>query len=211
MTDRLIDAISNMKDTEALDITNVLLESGINPMKILDASGKAMEIVGSRFESGEYFLSELMMAGVILKQISHMVKPLLKGEVSAKRKGGKVLIGTVKGDIHDIGKDIVVFLLDVNGFEVRDLGIDVPPEKFVEQIRDFQPRVVGLSGLLTLAYDAMKNTVQAIEHAGLRDSVKIMIGGGQMTTQVKEYVGADAFGNDGMEGVTLTKNWIGGQ
>jgi 5-methyltetrahydrofolate--homocysteine methyltransferase len=169
-----------------------------------------MQIVGKRFELGEYFLSELMMSGAILKQVSEMVKPMLKGEVRTKKRG-KVLIGTVKGDIHDIGKDIVVFLLDVNGFEVRDLGIDVPPERFVEQIGDFQPQVVGLSGLLTLAYDAMKHTVQTIQKAGLRDSVKIMIGGGQMSTQVKEYVGADAFGNDGMAAVALAKDWIGGQ
>ncbi|MFZ0447619.1 MAG: cobalamin-dependent protein [Desulfatiglandaceae bacterium] len=210
MTGRLIDAISSMKEKEALDITKALLESKIDPMEILDASSKAMEIVGKRFELGEYFLSELMMSGAILKQVSEMVKPMLKGEVRTKKRG-KVLIGTVKGDIHDIGKDIVVFLLDVNGFEVRDLGIDVPPERFVEQIGDFQPQVVGLSGLLTLAYDAMKHTVQTIQKAGLRDSVKIMIGGGQMSTQVKEYVGADAFGNDGMAAVALAKDWIGGQ
>ena len=210
MTGRLIDAISSMKEKEALDITKALLESRIDPMEILNASSKAMEIVGKRFELGEYFLSELMMSGAVLKQISEMVKPMLKGEVRTKKRG-KVLIGTVKGDIHDIGKDIVVFLLDVNGFEVRDLGIDVPSERFVEQIGDFQPQVVGLSGLLTLAYDAMKHTVQTIQEAGLRDSVKIMIGGGQMSTQVKEYVGADAVGNDGMAAVALAKDWIGGQ
>jgi 5-methyltetrahydrofolate--homocysteine methyltransferase len=210
MTGRLIDAISSMKEKEALDITKALLESRIDPMEILNASSKAMQIVGKRFELGEYFLSELMMSGAVLKQISEMVKPMLKGEVRTKKRG-KVLIGTVKGDIHDIGKDIVVFLLDVNGFEVRDLGIDVPSERFVEQIGDFQPQVVGLSGLLTLAYDAMKHTVQTIQEAGLRDSVKIMIGGGQMSTQVKEYVGADAVGNDGMAAVALAKDWIGGQ
>ena len=209
MSDKLVDAMSNMKEKEALDITRALLDGGQDPMEILDASGKAMEIVGKRFESGEYFLPELMMAGEMLKQISEMVKPKMKGEVNSEKRG-KVLIGTVKGDIHDIGKDIVIFLLDVNGIEVRDLGIDVPPEKFVEEIKDFQPRVVGMSGLLTLAYDAMKETVRAIEEAGLRDGVKIMIGGGQMTEKVKEYAGADAFGKDAMEGVTLAKKWIGG-
>lgn len=209
MSDKLVDAMSNMKEQEALEITQALLDDGKNPMDILDASSKAMEIVGERFEAGEYFLPELMMAGEMLKQISEMVKPKIKGDVNSKKRG-KVLIGTVRGDIHDIGKDIVIFLLDVNGFEVRDLGIDVPPEKFVEEIRGFQPRVVGMSGLLTLAYDGMKDTVRAIEEAGLRDGVKIMIGGGQMTEKVKEYAGADAYGKDAMEGVALAKNWIGG-
>jgi 5-methyltetrahydrofolate--homocysteine methyltransferase len=164
--------------------------------------------VGKRFEAGEYFLPELLMAGEMMNQISEMVKPKLKGDVASKKQG-KVLMGTVEGDTHDIGKNIVSFLLDVNGFEVRDIGIDAPPRKFVEEIKDFKPQVVGLSGLLTLAYDSMKNTVQAIEKAGLRNSVKIMIGGGQMSETVREYAGADAFGKDAMEGVTLAKKWIG--
>jgi 5-methyltetrahydrofolate--homocysteine methyltransferase len=124
---------------------------------------------------------------------------------------GRVLMGTVDGDIHNIGKDIVSFLLDVNGFKVRDIGVDVSPEKFVEEIKDFQPQVVGMSGLLTLAYDSMKNTVQAITDAGLRDSVKIMIGGAPMSEKVKEYAGADAYGKDAIVAVTLVKEWVGGE
>jgi 5-methyltetrahydrofolate--homocysteine methyltransferase len=120
-----------------------------------------------------------------------------------------VLIGTVKGDIHDIGKNIVSFMLDVNGFDVRDLGVDVAPQKFVEAIRDFRPQVIGLSGFLTLAFDAMKETIEAIKAAGLRDGVKIMIGGGQITEQIKEYAGADAYGRDAMAGVSLAKKWLG--
>ena len=118
-------------------------------------------------------------------------------------------MGTVEGDIHDIGKDIVTFLLEVNGFEVRDIGIDVHPDTFVEEIKTFKPQVVGMSGLLTLAYDAMKRTVQAIEEAGLRDTVKIMIGGGQVSEKVRVHAGADAFGRDAMEGIALVKKWIG--
>lgn len=115
------------------------------------------------------------------------------------------LLGTVHGDIHDIGKDIVTFLLEVNGFEVKDIGVDVPPEKFVEAVKEFKPRVVGMSGLLTLAYDSMKETVQAIKDAGLRDKVKIMIGGGQIDEVVREYNGADACGKDAMADVTIAK------
>jgi len=208
MLEKLVDAITNMNEKEVLEIVKALVDGDEDPVKILDACTKAMEIVGKRFEAGEYFLPELMMAGEMLKQISEMVKPKLKGEV-VSRKRGKVLIGTVEGDVHDIGKNIVSFLLAVNGFEVRDIGIDVPPSKFVEEIKDFNPQVIGLSGLLTLAYESMKKTVQAIKEAGLRDRVKIMIGGGQMSDRVKEFAGADAFGKDAMEGVTLTKKWIG--
>ncbi len=209
MSDKLVEVISNMREQEALEITRELLDGGKNPMEILDASSNAMEIVGKRFEAGEYFLPELMMAGEMLKQISEIVKPKIKGNENSNKRG-RVLIGTVRGDIHDIGKDIVTFLLEVNGFEVRDIGIDVSPEKFVEQIKDFRPQVVGMSGLLTLAYDAMKDTVRAIEEAGQRNDLKIMIGGGQMSEKVREYTGADALGKDAVEGVNLAKKWTGG-
>lgn len=116
------------------------------------------------------------MAGDLLKKVSELIKPLLQGESKIDLLG-KVLIGTVHGDVHDIGKDIVSFLLKVNGFEVRDLGVDVPPETFVREIESFQPKVVALSGLLTIAYESMKNTITAIADAGLRNEVKIMIGG----------------------------------
>ena len=210
MSEKLVDAMSNMREKEALEIVKSSLDGGEDPVNILSACTQAMGVVGKRFEKGEYFLPELMMAGEMLRQISDIVKPKMTGEVTTEKKG-KVLMGTVEGDIHDIGKDIVTFLLDVNGFEVRDIGIDVPPARFVEEIKDFQPQVVGMSGLLTLAYDSIKDTVQAIDDAGLRDKVKIMIGGGQMSEKVKEYSGADAYGKDAMEGVTLVKKWVGGE
>jgi methanogenic corrinoid protein MtbC1 len=185
-----------------------MLEGGSDPLAILDAAREAMGIVGKRYEEGTYFLPELILSGVMLNQIADMVKPKLTKAAEMKRHG-KVLIGTVQGDIHDIGKDIVVFMLDVNGFEVRDLGIDVPPQKFVDAIKDFQPQVVGLSGFLTLAFDAMKDTVEAIKKAGQRDKVKIMIGGGQISDEIKKYTGADAYGKDAMAGVSLAQEWVG--
>ena len=207
MSAKLIDAISHMREQESLEIVKERLAAREDPLKILGACTRAMEVVGERFESGEYFLPELIMAGEILKQISDVVKPKLQGDAGAEKKG-KVLIGTVKGDIHDIGKDIVTFLLDVNGFEIHDIGIDVSPDKFVEEIESFQPKVVGLSGLLTVAYDAMKETIEAIAQAGQRDQLKIMIGGGQMSEKVCEYVGADAYGEDAVAGVTLANKWL---
>jgi methanogenic corrinoid protein MtbC1 len=185
-----------------------MVESGSDPMEIMDATMEAMGIVGQRYEKGTYFLPELILSGVMLNQIAEMVKPKLAKAAEVERHG-KVVIGTVEGDIHDIGKDIVVFMLDVNGFDVLDLGIDVPPQKFVEAIKDFKPQVVGLSGFLNLAYDSMRDTVEAIKKAGLRDKVKIMIGGGQMSDSIREHSGADAYGKDAMAGVSLAKEWIG--
>ncbi|UCG08758.1 MAG: cobalamin-dependent protein [Desulfobacterales bacterium] len=210
MTEALVHAMVEMQEAAALQRARELLDTGTDPMKILDACSSAMETVGKRFEKGEYFLPNLMMAGEMMKQISEMLKPLLKEEKSGAARG-KVLMGTVEGDIHDIGKNIVTFLLEANGFEVRDLGIDQSPQKFVEAIQDFRPEVVGMSGLLTLAFESMKNTIQAIEAAGLRKKVRIMIGGGQVTEQVKDYTGADAYGPDAVVGLRLTKKWIGGQ
>ena len=136
---------------------------------------------------------------------------MIRGSGPHSEKKGKVLIGTVKGDIHDIGKNIVGFLLDVNGYEVRDIGVDMSPDQFVEEINAFKPQVVGMSGLLTLAYDSMRDTVKAIEEAKLRETIKIMIGGAQMSERVKEYSGADAYAKDAMDGVMITKKWIGGE
>ncbi|MBL7213493.1 MAG: cobalamin-dependent protein [Desulfobacteraceae bacterium] len=210
MTESLIHALVEMQEAEALQKSKQLLDEGTDPVNILEACSKAMETVGKRFEQGEYFLPHLIMAGVMLKQISETIKPLIKeGKTEAGR--GRVLMGTVRGDIHDIGKNIVIFLLEVNGFEVRDIGIDQPPESFVEAIREFRPGVVGMSGLLTLAFDSMKKTVRAIEDAGLREKVRIMIGGAQVTEQVKDYTGADAYGPDALAGVRLVEQWIGGE
>ncbi|GAI89152.1 unnamed protein product [marine sediment metagenome] len=164
--------------------------------------------MGKRFADSEYFIADLVYSSEILKVITDMVKPRLAKAAEVKSLG-KVVMGTVAGDIHDIGKDIVVFMLDVNGFEVYDLGVDVPAQKFVDKIKESGAPIVGLSGFLTLAYDSMKQTVEAIKNAGLRDRVKIMIGGGQITEEIKKYTGADAYGKDAMVGVSLAKKWSG--
>ncbi|KPK25629.1 MAG: hypothetical protein AMK69_13815 [Nitrospira bacterium SG8_3] len=211
MSDKLIEAMVEMKEQEALERAKDLASSGEDPLKILNACSEAMETVGKRFETGEYFLPQLILAGEMLRQISEMLKPKLKDKTTSvtSESLGKVLIGTVKGDIHDIGKDIVTFMLQVNGFNVLDLGIDVPPSKFVDAIKDFQPQVVGMSCLLTLAFESMKETVEAIENAGLREEVKIMVGGGQVSEMVRDYANADAYGEDAVSAVRLAKNWVG--
>jgi len=204
----LVNAISKMKEQDALDLAEKMLNSGEDPLKVLELCRKAVEMVGSEFEAGKYFLPELVLAGEILKQISKIAEPFLKqGSELAVKRLGKVIVGTVKGDIHDIGKDIVVFLLDANGFEVHDLGVDVPAEEFIKAIKDLKPQVVAMSALLTLAFESLKSTIKAIDEAGLRDQVKIMIGGGAVSEEVREYARADAYGEDAVAAVTLARQW----
>ena len=208
MAKDLTRALADLKEDEALAIVEERLKAGGDPMAILDDARRAMEIVGRRFSSSEYFIPDLVYSGEILRKINEMVKPKLSKEGAAK-KGGKVIIGTVAGDIHDIGKDIVVFMLDVSGFDVIDLGVDVPVQKFVDKVKETGAPIVGLSGFLTLAYDAMKQTIDALKAAGLKDRTKIMIGGGQITDEVVKYTGADAYGKDAVAGVNLARKWSG--
>jgi methanogenic corrinoid protein MtbC1 len=208
MAKDLAKALADLKEDEVIAIVKEKLNAGADPMGILNDAGRGMETVGARFSKSEYFIPDLVYSGEILKKINELVKPrLVKG--GAVKTGGKVIIGTVAGDIHDIGKDIVVFMLDVSGFEVFDLGVDVPIQKFVDKIKETGATVVGLSGFLTLAYDAMKQTIEAIKKAGLRDKTRIMIGGGQITDEIVKYTGADEYGKDAVAGVTLARKWLG--
>ena len=209
MSRELVQLLSGLMEQESIAFVEKALEEGGDAADILEQAKEGMNIVGQRFADGEYFIPELIFSGEILKRIIKILEPHLKAGKEAQRIG-KVIVGTVAGDIHDIGKDLVVFMLDVSGFEVTDLGIDVPVQKFVDAIKETGSTVVGLSGFLTLAFDAMKETVDAIGAAGLRDQVKIMIGGGQIDDQVKKYTGADAYGKDAMDAVKLAKGWIGG-
>ena len=207
MAKDLVKTLADLKEQEAIKIVEDRLNAKEDPLRILEDARKGMEIVGKRFATGEYFIPDLVYAGEILKSVTEMVKPKLS-KVGQAKKLGKIVFGTVAGDIHDIGKDIVVFMLDVNGFEVYDLGVDVPAQKFVDKIKETGAPIVGLSGFLTLAFDSMKQTVDAIKAAGLRDKVKVMIGGGQVTEEVRKYTGADAYGKDAMAGVSLAKKWV---
>ena len=209
MSGELVKLLSDLKEPEALAFVEKALGEGVDPMGLLGEAKEGMNIVGQRFASEKYFIPDLVFSGEILKGVVKILEPHLKKGEEAERLG-KVIIGTVAGDIHDIGKDLVVFMLDVNGFEVLDLGIDVPVQKFVDTIKETGSKVVGLSGFLTLAFNSMKDTVEAIREAGLRDNIKIMIGGGQIDDQVRSFTGADAYGKDAMAAVELTKGWIGG-
>jgi methanogenic corrinoid protein MtbC1 len=209
MSGKLMNLLSDLKESEALQFVEKALAEGSDPVALLEEAREGMAVVGQRFASEEYFIPDLIFSGEILKGIVQRLEPHLKKGKEQKRLG-KAVVGTVAGDIHDIGKDLVVFMLDVSGFEVLDLGIDVPAQKFVDAIKESGSKIVGLSGFLTLAFDSMKDTRDAIQKAGLRDKVKIMIGGGQIDEQVRRFTGADAYGRDAVAAVQLAKGWIGG-
>jgi methanogenic corrinoid protein MtbC1 len=206
MSDQLATAISDLEEDLVFKLVQERLDGGADPLAILAECREGMALVGKRYESGEYFVSDLIMAGEIFKQANAMVGA--KFQVSNGETLGKVVIGTVKGDIHDIGKDLVVSMLKANNFEVVDLGVNVPPENFIHAIQESGAPIVGLSGLLTISFDSMKETIAALDAAGLRSTVKVMVGGGPVTEQVRDFVGADALGADAQAAVTLCNRWI---
>jgi methanogenic corrinoid protein MtbC1 len=205
MSAELARAISDLEEAEALHLVQQQLDAGGDPMAILTSCQEGMALVGKRYETGEYFISDLMMAGEIFKAVTAPVSSRITAGGASSR--GTIVFGTVKGDIHNIGKDIVVGLLGAAGYEVLDLGVDVPPVKFVDAVKETGARIVGLSGLLTLAFDSMKETVDALDAAGLRSRVRVMIGGGPMTAAVKKYTGADAWSTNAQAAVTFANLW----
>jgi methanogenic corrinoid protein MtbC1 len=204
----LANAIADLKEDEVKKIVKNKIDSGVNPMTIVDECRKGMQIVGERYKNKEYFLGELIMSGEIFKEAMATVEPKLTAGQSGKPIA-KMVLGTAKGDIHNIGKDIVAILLKAAGFEIYDMGIDVAPEVFVNKLKETGAPILGMSGLLTPSFESMKLTVQAVEAAGLRNKVKIIIGGGIVTEVVRKYVGADAFTDDAPEGVELCKKLAG--
>ena len=211
MKERLVTLIADMEEDAAVKLAQEMIDADVDPNIVLDAGREAMTIVGQRYEAKEYFLPELIIAGDMLKAIGDIVKPKLAEQRAGQPAAGKIVIGTVAGDIHDLGKDVVSFMLDVNHFEVHDLGVDVPAETFVQKVAEVKPQVVGMSGFLTMAYEQMKKTVDALREAGLRDGVKVMIGGAIMDDSAAEFIGADAYGADASAAVRLCQGWTGGK
>jgi methanogenic corrinoid protein MtbC1 len=209
MPQELTDAIVSLRMDDAVTLAKRMMAGGTDPLAIIAESSEAMHVIGRRFAAGEAFIPELIMGGEIMKAISQEVMPE-GGGPGAKGSEGTVVIGTVHGDIHDIGKDIVALMLGIGGYTVHDLGTDVPVEDFVAAIREHDPDIVGLSGLLTLAFDAMKSTVDGIAAAGLRGNVKIMIGGAPVDENVRAYTGADGWGADVGRAIKLADAWTDG-
>jgi len=204
--DELFNKIVDMDEEGAVSLAKEYLEKGGDAQKLLDVCRDAMAVVGDKFEKGEYFLSELLLGGEIFKGIMELALPMIKeGE---GKKIGKMVLGTVKEDIHNIGKDIFKAFAEAAGFDVIDIGVDVPVEKFVDAVKENKPDLVGMSCLITAGISSMKKTIEAIKQAGLTEP-KIIIGGGRVDEEVKEFTGADAWADDAAKGVRLCKELMG--
>ncbi|MFW9969532.1 MAG: B12-binding domain-containing protein [Candidatus Odinarchaeota archaeon] len=207
--EEISEALTNLDEKKVLQIIKEKIDANEDPIKILEACRVGMSKIGNEAgEGGTMFLTDLIMAGEIFNEAMELLMPKLVR--STTKSLGKVIIGTVEGDIHNIGKDIAINFLKAEGFEVIDLGVDVPAEKFVNAINEHNPPVVGMSGLLTLSIEPMKKSVDAITAANLREKVKIIIGGERTDAEVCKYVGADAWVNDAIVGVKIIKEWVGG-
>ena len=205
----LAHALAELQETEALEIVRLRMERGDDPMQIIEDCQAGMREVGKRYTDQQYFLSGLILAGDILRQIMEIVLPVVENNLSGN-SSGRVLVGTVQGDIHDLGKNMLLMLLRSYGFSVLDLGIDVPPERFVEAAREFKPHVIGLSGLIIAAYTSMRETVSALRAMMDEDGAHISILlGGQIDEQICQYVGADHWTTDAMEGVRMCQQLVG--
>jgi len=206
MSEKIAALIAAVEEDMTLEEVRKALGDGADPLSLVEALREGMAVVGDKYEAREYFLPDLILSAEIFKESIALIEPHLQsGNTTTK---GAVVIGTVHGDIHDIGKNIVATMLKCNGYDVHDLGVDVPPQVFVEKASSTQAGLVAMSGLLTLAFDAMKDTVDALAEAGLRDKAKVIIGGGPVNEKVLEYCGADAFGKDPAEAVRLANRYL---
>jgi len=204
---RLQDCIVNLDIDGIGKAAQDALDAGIPPVKaVTEGMAKGMDIVGQKYEAKEYFLAELIMAGEVMKEGMKVLEPhLKKGEVQTL---GKVAVGTVRGDLHDIGKNIVATLLGAAGFDIIDLGVDVTPEQFVEAVRTQKPKIIGMSALLTVTMPEMENVIKELKKAGLRDKVKVIVGGAPLTEDYAKKIGADAYGPNAVAGVNICKKWV---
>jgi methanogenic corrinoid protein MtbC1 len=209
---KLIKSLVDLDEASVLEMVRYLLEEGENPLTIIKDCEAGMVFVGEHYEKLEYWLSGLIMAGEILRETMSLIEPFMEKDLKGETVG-KVLIGTVQGDIHDIGKDIISLALRSNGFAVEDLGVDVPPDVFVEHVRRDPPDIVGLSGIITFAYESMRTTTGLLreyrEAAGI--SLPVIIGGSTLTEQVCRFAGADFWTTDVMEGVKICRQIIKGK
>ncbi|MBC7358338.1 methylmalonyl-CoA mutase C-terminal domain-containing protein [Desulfacinum infernum DSM 9756] len=200
----LAQALRDLDEKKVYALVDKKIEEGTPATSIIAECNEGIVAVGQLFSEQKYYISQLIFSAEIFKQVIKRIEPLLES-TAAQDHRGKVIIGTVKGDIHDIGKNLVITLLRGAGFEVIDLGVDVPAEKFVEAAKDTGARVVGMSALLNFTYPEMKNVVDALAAAGLRDQVKVIVGGAPVNEKVRDFAGADFYAEDAVQGVNICK------
>jgi methanogenic corrinoid protein MtbC1 len=214
MTDtreRLINLLADLEEDEVLALVRQRVATGDDPLQIIEDCNEGMRLVGERYERGEFYVSGLIMSGEIFREVVEYVQPMLEQRTNGQ-SSGRVLVGTVSGDIHDIGKNMVGMLLACHGFTVIDLGVDVPPAEFAAKALEIKPDIVGLSGLITSSFESMRATVTVLraEADKHRLAFPIVIGGGMIDEQVSRYVGADYWVNDAMSGVRLCQRLMAG-
>ena len=208
LEDQLLNAMIDLQEEPSYDVIRKMLEEGTDPKKIIEILRKGVEVVGEKFVKKEYFLTELVMAGEIFQQSAKILESALTQEHRTDNYKATAVVGTVKGDVHDIGKNIFVTLLKSSGLEVYDIGVDVSPEDFVSKVKETKAQIVGYSGLLTVALEAMKVTTKLLKEAGLRDKLKIIIGGLPVDELWMKEAGADAYTDNAFEGLKIVTNWI---
>lgn len=206
--DLLIKYVEELDEEKVLDLADKLLNDRMDPLVLLDLLNAGMNRVGELYESKEYYIADLIMAGLIFKQVLELDEMTAHFHSKYSKKIGRVVLGTVKGDIHDIGKDIFRGMLEASGFEVIDLGVDVPKELFLKKVEELKPDIVGLSGVLTYTVESMKDVIEAFKEAGLRDQVRFIVGGNHLTEEACRFVGADNFAIDASAGVKICRQWM---
>jgi len=206
---KMRDSLAELNMDVAKEACVEAMKAGMDPYRcIIEGLSPGLEIVGDKYKKGEYFLMELIMAGETMKEAIKTLEPYLQTSKTRYKPIGKVVIGAVKGDLHDIGKTIVILLLKANNFEVVDLGSDVPAEKFVEAVRMQKPNILGLSALLTTTLEEMEKVMKKLEEASLRKNVKVIIGGGAVYESFARQIGADGWSTSAVTGVELCKRWV---
>lgn len=205
--EQFIKDVGDLKEETVLELVQQRSADGEDPLDIIDSCQQGLLLVGERYEKGEYFISGLIMAGEIIQQVMKIIQPEMKNQVSSCSKG-TIVLGTVEGDIHDLGKNMLNFLLTCRGFTIFDLGVDVTPDVFLKQVKEIQPDILGLSGLLTSSYKKMKETISLINADELAKDTPIIIGGGQTSEQVARLVGTKLWCNNAVEGVRICERII---
>ncbi len=207
---RLIELVADLKEEKALALVRERLAGGDDPLAVVYDCQEGMKIVGDRYNEGHYFIAGLIMAGEILRQVMELIGPVLHNSSQADKASGTVVLGTVQDDIHDLGKNIVKMLLACHGFTVHDLGVDVPPARFVAESERIQPDIIGLSGLITASYESMKQTIELIrsETADWYKKPYIIVGGSQIDKQISELIGSEYWVNEADAGVLLCKKLL---
>ena len=209
MLSSIAEAFQNLKIREVEEIINQKINEGENPYTLIKECQEEMAKIGKKFEDGEYYLAELIISAKMFEKVIALLSPRLQKEEGGSHKTlGKIILGTPKGDIHDLGKNIFGVLAKAAGFEVIDLGIDVPTQRFIERVKQEKPEIVGMSGLITTVYPSMKDVVDLLQHEGFRDKVKIIIGGGATGEEARRYIGADAQTLDAAEGIRICKKFV---